>query len=130
MTQLDQTTPVVLVVDDEALLRWHASDLLASAGYKVVEADDAATALRILEARKDVKLLFTDVQMPGALDGLDLVRQVHERWPNVLLLVTSGGLSIADADIPDDGRFVPKPYREGDLLSKVSDMIHDGPRRA
>ncbi len=129
MTQLaPPTTPVVLVVDDEALLRWHASDLLASAGYKVVEADDAATALRILEERRDVRLLFTDVQMPGALNGLDLVRKVHQRWPNVLLLVTSGGMTLGNEDIPDDGRFVAKPYREGDLLGHVSDMIHEGNR--
>lgn len=125
MTQVGTTTPVVLVVDDEALLRWHASDLLASAGYKVVEADDAATALRILETREDVRLLFTDVQMPGALDGLDLARQVHQRWPGVLLLVTSGGVPLGNADIPDAGRFVAKPYREGDLLGQVSDMIHE-----
>ncbi len=92
----------------------------------MVEADDAATALRILEGREDVRLLFTDVQMPGAIDGLDLVRQVHERWPNVLLLVTSGGVTVANGDIPDDGRFVAKPYCEGDLLGHVSDMIHDG----
>ncbi len=123
MIQHPQPAPVVLVVDDEALLRWHASDLLASAGYRVVEADDAATALRILETREDVRLLFTDVQMPGALDGLDLVRKVHERWPNVLLLVTSGGVDLVDDDLPDHGQFVAKPYGEGDLLAHVSTMI-------
>ncbi len=128
MTQPAHSTPVVLVVDDEALLRWHASDLLASAGYRVVEADDAATALRILEEREDVRLLFTDIQMPGAFNGLELAHKVHERWPNVLLLVTSGGVTVGNADIPDDGRFVAKPYCEGDLLSHVSDLIHEGGR--
>ena len=124
MTQNDDTLPVVLVVDDEALLRWHASDLLSSAGYQVVEADDAVTALRILETRQDVCLVFTDVQMPGALNGLDLAREVHARWPGVLLLVTSGGVQVCDADIPDDGRFVAKPYCEGDLLHHVNGLLH------
>lgn len=119
--------PVVLVVDDEALLRWHAADMLSSAGYQVVEADDAATALRIMETRNDVRLLFTDIQMPGR-NGLDLAKEVHQRWPNVLLLVTSGGLQIADSDIPDHGRFVAKPYAETDLLHHVDGLIAEPPR--
>jgi CheY-like chemotaxis protein len=123
MTQPENATPVVLVVDDEALLRWHAADLLSSAGYQVVEADDAATALRIIEDRGDIRLLFTDVQMPGRQNGLDLAREVHERWPNVLLLVTSGGVQIADSEIPDHGRFVGKPYEERDLLKHVDGLI-------
>jgi CheY-like chemotaxis protein len=123
MTQPNTPMPLVLVVDDEALLRWHAADLLESAGYRVVEAADASTALHILESRSDVRLLFTDVQMPGAQNGLDLAKEVHERWPNVLLLVTSGGMQIADADLPDHGRFVAKPYHESELLHKVDGLI-------
>lgn len=128
MTQSDRDMPVVLVVDDEALLRWHAADMLSSAGYRVVEADDAASALRIMESRADVRLLFTDIQMPGR-NGLDLAKEVHQRWPNVLLLVTSGGMRVADEDIPDHGRFVPKPYAEVDLLHQVGDLIADPPGR-
>lgn len=122
MRQSAQHQPVVLVVDDEALLRWHATDLLSSAGYDVVEADDAATALRVLEGRSDVRLLFTDVQMPGAMNGLDLARQVHERWPSVLLLVTSGQM----LDVPlvlEDGCFMAKPYDEAALLDQVRSLI-------
>ncbi|WP_158808849.1 response regulator [Beijerinckia sp. L45] len=126
MTQPENATPVVLVVDDEALLRWHAADLLSSAGYQVVEADDAASALRIIEDRGDIRLLFTDVQMPGRT-GLDLAREVHERWPNVLLLVTSGGVKLADSEIPDHGRFVAKPYEERDLLQHVDGLIAEPP---
>ena len=128
MTQQDPATPLVLVVDDEALLRWHAADLLSSAGYRVVEADDAATALRILEDRPDVKLLFTDIQMPGALDGLGLARKVHERWPDVLLLVTSGGMRVGNGDIPDHGRFVAKPYAEVELLHQVGGLMGETSR--
>ncbi len=114
---------VVLVVDDEALQRWHAADLLAQAGYVVVEADDAMTAMRIMEDRGDVEILFTDIQMPGPFDGMELARRVHVRWPRVRLLVTSGQLEIDDTDLPDHGRFVPKPYQAGDLLGKMSGLI-------
>jgi two-component system, response regulator PdtaR len=96
--------PVALVVDDEALLRMYASDLLEEEGFAVLAAADAAAALKILEARPDARLLFTDIQMPGACDGLDLARKVHARWPNVLLVITSGKAKPSRADIPDDGR--------------------------
>jgi CheY-like chemotaxis protein len=78
--------PIALVVDDEALLRMYASDLLEEEGFAVLAAADAEAALRILEARPDVRLLFTDIQMPGGCDGMDLARKVHARWPNVLLV--------------------------------------------
>ena len=126
MDQAACDTPVVLVVDDEALLRWHATDVLVSAGYRVVEADNAAVALQILEDRQDVRVLFTDVQMPGPLDGIDLARQVHQRWPDVLLLVTSGHLKFSNSDIPDDGCFVSKPYRSSDLIGTVDRLIARG----
>ncbi len=120
---MGQTLPVVLVVDDEALQRWHAADLLAQAGYHVVEADDAATALRILEDRDDVQILFTDVQMPGAFDGIELARRVRARWPGVLLIVTSGQADFVGADLPDHGCFVAKPYHPGELLGTMSGLI-------
>ena len=74
----------------------------------------------------DVDLLFTDIQMPGKLDGMDLARQVHARWPNVLLVITSGQKKPPDEEIPDHGRFVAKPYRAEELLGQVDDMIHKG----
>ena len=115
--------PVILVVDDEALLRWYATDTLEENGFSVVEAKDAADALRVLESRKDVRLLFTDIQMPGNLDGLDLAREVHARWPHMLLVITSGQIKPAKFEIPDDGRFVGKPYRTEDLLAQVNDLL-------
>lgn len=115
--------PVILVVEDEELLRIHAADLLDDQGFAVIEAGNAAAALKVLETRDDVRLLFTDVQLPGAYDGLDLARQVHERWPNILLVITSGRARPARAEIPDDGRFVPKPYRADELLCEVKDLM-------
>ena len=72
--------PLILVVEDEELLRLHAADLLEEHGFRVVEARNAAAALKVLESRDDVRLLFTDIQMPGALDGMDLAREVHQAW--------------------------------------------------
>jgi two-component system, response regulator PdtaR len=120
MSEAEQ--PLVLVVEDEELLRLHAANLLEDHGYRVIEAANAAAALKVLETRNDVRLLFTDIQMPGRIDGMDLARQVHARWPNVLLLITSGQILPTRAEIPDDGRFVAKPYRSYELLAHVDDL--------
>jgi two-component system, response regulator PdtaR len=100
----------ILVVEDEALIRIWAADLLEENGFSVLEAKDADAALKVLEFRPDVKLLFTDVvQMPGSLNGMELAREVHARWPHILLVITSGLERPTRAEIPDDGRFVAKP---------------------
>jgi two-component system, response regulator PdtaR len=118
--------PLILVVEDEELLRLFAADLLEEHGFRVVEARNAAAALKVLEARDDVRLLFTDIQMPGTLDGMDLAREVHQRWPRVLLVITSGQKKPTEEEMPDHGRFVAKPYRAEELLGQVDDMIHKG----
>ena len=115
--------PLVLVVEDNDLLRLYATDMLEENGFSVLAAENAADALKIFESRKDVRLLFTDIQMPGKLDGMDLARQVHARWPSVLLVITSGQVRPARAEIPDDGRFVAKPYRPGDVLTQVNNLL-------
>ena len=118
--------PLILVVEDEELLRLFAADLLEEHGFRVVEARNAAAALKVLEARDDVRLLFTDIQMPGTLDGMDLAREVHQRWPRVLLVITSCQKKHTEEEMPDHGRFVAKPYRAKELLGQVDDMIHKG----
>jgi CheY-like chemotaxis protein len=80
--------PLAVVVDDEELLRLFAAGLLEDHGFRVIEAENTAVALRVLESHSDVRLLFSDIQMPGALNGLDLAREVRARWPNVLLVIT------------------------------------------
>jgi two-component system, response regulator PdtaR len=70
-----------------------------------------------------VRLLFTDIQMPGSCDGMDLARQVHARWPNILLVITSGQIAPAQAEIPDHGHFIGKPYEAKELLGEVNDMM-------
>lgn len=116
----DLPTPViVLVVDDEAVLRFIASDVLEESGFRVLEAEDARAALKVLADHPDVRVLFTDINMPGALDGLDLAREAHARWPALKLVVTSGRPRPADKQIPDDGRFVAKPYSPDLLVGEI-----------
>lgn len=115
--------PAVLVVEDEPLLRFHAVDLLEESGFLVAEAANAEAALDMMESRGDVGVLFTDIQMPGRIDGMELARQVHERWPDVLLIITSGQKRPTCAEIPNDGRFVAKPYRGEDLVRQVTDLM-------
>jgi CheY-like chemotaxis protein len=97
--------------------------LLEEHGFGVVEAENADAALKLLETRDDVRLLFTDIQMPGSCDGMDQARQVHARWPRILLVITSGQIEPAEAEIPDHGRFVGKPYRATELLGEMNDML-------
>jgi two-component system, response regulator PdtaR len=115
----------ILVVEDETFIRLWAADLLEENGFSVLEAKDAAAALKVLESRPDVKLLFTDVQMPGSLNGMELAREVHTRWPHILLVITSGRERPTLAEIPDHGRFVAKPYSREQLLGQVNDLIHE-----
>lgn len=122
------------MVEDDPMICIVAEDMLLEAGcragYQVVEASDAGSALRILEERSDIRVLFTDIQMPGQCDGMKLAAKVHERWPNVLLIVTSGRLNIADEDVPDHGCFVAKPYPDQALVGQVTRLIADQEARA
>jgi len=122
---LTHPSPVVLVVEDEELLRLHATDLLEDAGFKAIEAKDAADALQVMKSRPDVRVLFTDVQMPGPLDGMDLARKVHEQWPNVLLLITSGNTRPSRVAIPNHGHFLAKPYRAKDVLGEIDALLRE-----
>src|SRR3954470_17326396 len=91
---------VVLVVEDELLLRMRAVDMVEDAGFTAVAAVDADEAVAILESRSDIALLFTDIQMPGSIDGLKLAHAVHKRWPPIKIILVSGQLKLANLDIP------------------------------
>ena len=118
--------PVVLVVEDEFLLRLVAVELVEDAGFQVLSAASADEALSILETRGDVWLLFTDVQMPGSMDGLSLAHAVRDRWPPVELLVTSGRYYIGAEELPDRGRFIAKPYDREALSQAFQEMAEMG----
>ena len=116
--------PVVLVVEDESLLRASAMDMVKKAGFDVIEASDADEAIRILESRSDIRAVFTDVQMPGSMDGLRLARVIRSRWPPVALIVTSGKTNVMeDDDLPTGGRFLPKPYHQAQIGSVLKQLI-------
>jgi two-component system, response regulator PdtaR len=124
---MDRDAPngkAILVVEDETLIRLWVADLLAENGFSVLQAKDADAALRVLESRPDVKLLFTDVQMPGSINGIQLAREVHARWPHVLLVITSGRERPTRTEVPDDGHFVAKPYTGEELLRQVNDLLY------
>jgi two-component system, response regulator PdtaR len=113
----------ILVVEDELLLRLMAVEIVEDAGFEALAAATADEALSILELRADdVRLVFTDVQMPGSMDGLRLAHTVRDRWPPVELIITSGRCLIGANDLPDRGRFIPKPYDVYALSQVLQEM--------
>src|SRR6266403_512340 len=107
----------VLVVEDEPLVRLHAVALVQDAGFEAVEASNADEAIAILEARKDIRIVFTDIHMPGSMDGLKLAHAIRHRWPPIELILTSGHFNVSDDEIPERGRFLPKPYSDQEIIS-------------
>jgi two-component system, response regulator PdtaR len=102
--------PIVLVVEDDFLLRMDAVDIVRNAGFEAIEAANADQAIAIIEADPDIHIVFTDVQMPGTMDGLRLARFIRDRWPPIKIVATSGRLRVAEEDLPKGSIFVPKPY--------------------
>jgi len=94
MGLVDLKRPVVLIVEDEFLLRMEAADMVRAAGFEAVEAANADQAIEILEARRDIRVVFTDIQMPGSMDGLKLARAIRGRWPPIKIVATSGRLQL------------------------------------
>jgi two-component sensor histidine kinase/CheY-like chemotaxis protein len=116
----------VLVVEDEMVLRMRAVDIVQDAGFTAVEAVNADQALAILEARSDIDLLFSDIQMPGSIDGLMLAHAVHERWPGIKIILVSGQVNVSDADKPADSRFIGKPLDVKQMVAELQAMMGNG----
>ena len=104
-------------------LRMRAVDIVQDAGFNPVEAVNADEALSILESRSDISLLFTDIQMPGSMDGLKLAHTVHERWPPIRIILVSGQLKLSTTEIPADSRFFGKPLEAAEMISQMQKMI-------
>lgn len=119
----DDLKTAILVVEDDALIRMLGVDILEEAGYEVREAGNADEAMAILSAHDDVRLLFSDIDMPGTMDGVGLARLVHERWPRIRLLLTSGHHRLRSSALPDDGKFVRKPWTADMLIGKVRGLL-------
>ena len=115
--------PVVLIVEDEILLRMDVMATVEETGFEAIAASDADEAIRILESRNDIKAVVTDIQMPGSMDGLKLARIVKRRWPPVALVVTSGHSGIPATDLPAGGRFLSKPYAASEISATLHELI-------
>jgi two-component sensor histidine kinase/ActR/RegA family two-component response regulator len=118
--------PKVLVVEDEMMLRMRAVDIVEDAGFIPIEAVSADEALAILESRSDIDLLFTDIQMPGSMDGLKLAHAVHERWPSIKIILVSGKLTPTEAEKPLHSRFFGKPLEVKQMIAEMQEMIGQG----
>lgn len=119
-TRSDAKRSAVLVVEDEALLLFSISDELKDAGFEVFEAVDADEAVRVLTSHPEIAVLFTDIDMPGSMDGLKLSAFVRDRWPPVKIIVTSGKRVPNPSMLPKGGVFLPKPYSP----TGVANVIH------
>jgi two-component system, response regulator PdtaR len=115
--------PVVLVVEDDQLLRLMAVDVVEEAGFVAIEAANADEAIVILEARADIAVILTDIDMPGTMDGLKLSHAVRHRWPPIKILIVSGKAPLNDADLPAETRFFSKPYSVPGLISELRSLI-------
>ncbi len=124
---LDQPPVVVLVAEDETLLRLMTGDMLADADYQVVEARDGQEALAILSSQTAVGALLTDVNMPN-VDGLALAKIVRQRWPYIGIVVTSGRQM--PSGLPEGARFISKPYRQEQLLHEIKSVIAEAAAHA
>jgi CheY-like chemotaxis protein len=112
----------VLVVDDEAIIRMYAVDVMEEAGFSVIEAENGPDALALLADHPEISVLFTDIQMPGAFDGMELARRVYSRRPDVQLVITSGNVRPTPNEIPDHGQFVAKPYDVQAVARMISSL--------
>src|SRR4051812_38101205 len=118
--------PTVLIVEDEMMLRMRAVDMVEDAGFTPLEAVNADDALALLESRSDIELLFTDIQMPGSMNGLKLAHAVHERWPSIKIILVSGQLTPSESDRPTDSRFFGKPLEVPQMIAELQEMIGQG----
>jgi CheY-like chemotaxis protein len=111
--------PLVLVVEDEALIRLHALSVLEDAGFPVLEAASAEAAIALLETRENIDIVFTDVQLGDGMDGLAFARAVRDRWPTVDLILTSGRMQVGPGSMPERGVFLNKPYQARELVESI-----------
>src|SRR3954466_16250266 len=118
--------PNVLVVEDEMVLRMRAVDIVEDAGFCPVQAVNADEAISILEPRSDISLLFTDIQMPGSMDGLKLAHAVHDRWPGIKIILVSGQVTPSDTEKPADSRFFGKPLSNAQMIAELQAMVGGG----
>jgi len=127
MSDVTPSKSVVLVVEDEPLIRLMAIELIEEGGFEVVAASDAAAAVAILERRLDIRIVFTDIDMPGGMDGIRLAAVIRERWPPLQIVVTSSHLNVHPSQMPARGVFLSKPYEGRELVGLLRSLAQDRP---
>ena len=116
-------SPAVLVVEDEVLIRMNVVDILEDLGFRCLEAANADQALELIETREDIGVLFTDIDMPGRIDGLQLAQAAASREPPIAVIVTSGHARTRTDGMPQGGIYIEKPYSRTDLASAVERLL-------
>jgi CheY-like chemotaxis protein len=114
---------IVLIVEDEPLLRMLAAEVVGEAGFVALEARDADEAFILLESHPDISLLFTDINMPGSMDGLKLAHAVRNRWPPIKILRVSGQVQLQRSELPSNSFFVRKPYQASALVEELRAIV-------
>jgi two-component system, response regulator PdtaR len=113
----------VLVVEDETFIRIDVVEMLRAAGFEVADAGNADEAIDVLERDSAIRLIFTDINMPGSMNGLKLVAAVRERWPLVRIIATSGHFRVQAGDLPSDARFITKPYQPAQIVNAIRELV-------
>jgi two-component system, response regulator PdtaR len=119
---LARLNPVILIVEDEFLLRMDSAEMIENAGFEVIQAGNADEAIAILQNRPAIHVIFTDVQMPGSMDGLKLAPFVRNRWPPIKILAKSGLVRVVAEDLPTGSVFLPNPYRGARVVDTLRQM--------
>lgn len=118
------TPPIrILVVEDDTFIRFDAGDTLRAAGFDVLEAANADEAILLLERHSDIRLMFTDIDMPGSMNGLKLAAAVRDRWPPVKIIATSGHFDVQEGDLPADACFITKPYAPEQIVRSIRGLM-------
>jgi CheY-like chemotaxis protein len=115
--------PTVIVVEDEAIVRMDIAMSLQDKGFMVLEASNADEAIGLLDAHPEIRLMFTDIDMPGSMDGLKLAKAVRDRWPPVKIIIASGHRELRDDLLPIEGKFFSKPYDQARIISAMREML-------
>jgi CheY-like chemotaxis protein len=122
--------PVVLLVEDEPLVRLTQVDILKESEFWVVEAQDADEAFELLKSRPEIDAILTDVDMPGSMDGFEFARLVRQGWPEVAVLVISGKTGPGPGDLPPNATFLHKPIMPDDLVAALNDVMARRPQNS
>ncbi len=125
LSDADDSRPVVLVVEDEVLVRMVIAEYLRDCDYVVIEAGSAAEAIALFKADVEVDVVFSDIQMPGNMDGFGLAQWVRQNRPGVKVILTSGAASAADkaSDLCEDGPLLQKPYESEEVGRRIKQLL-------